>query len=60
MKFNSAKLRVKELSEALNQQTEDVIAVCSILGIQANSPLTSLSIEQCKRVTDYYESILKD
>ena len=57
MKFNSTKLRVKELSEALSQETEDVIAVCAILGIQANSPLTSLSIEECKRVTDYYESI---
>ena len=55
MNFHTVKLRVKELAEALNVDCEDVIATCIILRIPASSPLTSLSIEQCKRVTDFYD-----
>ena len=55
MIFNTAKLRVKELAEALNVDYTDIIATCIILKIPASSPLTSLSIEQCKRVTEFYE-----
>ncbi len=55
MNFHTARLRVKELAEALNIDSSDVIASCIILKIPASSPLTSLSIEQCKRVTDFYE-----
>jgi len=55
MTFNPIKLRVRELALALNVDTDDVISVCMILDIQASSPLTSLSIEQCKKVTDYFE-----
>tara|TARA_Y100001968_G_C19390224_1_gene735151 strand:- start:228 stop:410 length:183 start_codon:yes stop_codon:yes gene_type:complete len=55
MTFYTAKLRVKELAEALGTDISDVISICSLLGIPANSPLTSLTIEQCKKVVDYYE-----
>ena len=50
-----SKLRLKELAEALNSDTSDLIAICILLKIPANSPLTSLTIEQCKKVVEYYE-----
>ena len=56
MIFHTAKLRVKELAEALNIDIADVIATCIILKIPASSPLSSLSIEQCKRITEFYEN----
>ena len=55
MIFHNAKLRVKELADALNLESSDIIATCTILNIPASSPLTSLSIEQCKMVTDFYQ-----
>ena len=49
-------LRVLELSEALNVNSSDLLAVCTILKIKANSRLSILSFEECKRITDYYEN----
>ncbi len=56
MTFHTAKLRVKELADALNVDESDIIATCAILKIPASSPLTSLSIEQCKKISDFYEN----
>ena len=49
-------LRVIELSEALNVDSTDLLAVCSILKIKATSRLSMLSFEECKRITDYNEN----
>ena len=48
-------LRVLELSEALNVDSSDLLAVCAILKIKATSRLSILSFVECKKVTDYYE-----
>ena len=48
-------LRVLEISEALNVDSSDLLAVCIILKINATSRLSMLSFEECKKVTDYYE-----
>ena len=44
-------LRVIELSEALNVDSDDLLAVCAILKIKATSRLSLLSFEQCKNIT---------
>ena len=49
-------LRVLELSEALNLDSSDILAVCAILKIKANSRLSMISFEECKKITDYYEN----
>ena len=49
-------LRVLELSEALDVDSSDLLAVCAILNIQATSRLSMLSFEECKKITDYYEN----
>ena len=49
-------LRVLELSEALNVNTYDLLAVCAILKIKATSRISMLSFEECKKITDYYEN----
>ena len=49
-------LRVLELSEALNIDSSDLIAVCAILEIKATSRLSMLSFEECKKLTDYYKN----
>jgi len=49
-------LRVLELSEALNVNTADLLAVCSILKFKATSRLSMLSFEECKKITEYYEN----
>ena len=49
-------LRVLELSEALNVDSSDLIAVCAILEIKATSRLSILSLEECIKITDYYEN----
>ena len=53
MNFNVARLRVKELAEALNVDSPEIIAICILLKIPASSPLSSLSIEQSKEIIDY-------
>ena len=49
-------LRVLELSEALNINSSDLIAVCAILEIKATSRISMLSFEECKKLTDYYDN----
>ena len=49
-------VRVLELSEALNVDSYDLLAVCAILKIKATSSLSMLSFEECKNITDYYEN----
>ena len=55
MIFNVAKLRVKELAEAMNVDASEIIATCTILKIPASSPLSSLSVKQSKAVIDYIQ-----
>ena len=55
MTFNVARLRVKELAEALNVDSPEIIAICILLKIPAASPLSSLSIEQSKEIIDYLQ-----
>jgi len=50
-------LRLLELSEAINIDSSDLLAVCAILKINATSRLSMLSFEECKKITDYYENI---
>ena len=49
-------LRVLELSEAIDVDSSDLLAVCAILKIKATSRLSMLSFEECKKITDYYEN----
>ena len=53
MTFNKAKLRVKELAEAMGIDCPEIIATCIVLKIPATSPLTTLSVDQCKEIIDY-------
>ena len=53
MIFNVARLRVKELAEALNLDSPEIIATCTLLKIPASSPLSSLSVEQSKEIIDH-------
>tara|TARA_B100000579_G_C22504027_1_gene698356 strand:- start:351 stop:527 length:177 start_codon:yes stop_codon:yes gene_type:complete len=53
MVFHIARLRIKELSEALSIDPAEIIATCTILKIPATSTLSTLSIEQCKEIIDY-------
>ena len=52
-------LRVLELSEALDVDTSDILAVCAILKCNASSRLSMLSFEECKLITEYYENNCK-
>ena len=49
-------LRVLELSEAINVEISDLLAVCAILKINATTRLSMLSFDDCKMITDYYEN----
>tara|TARA_Y100001968_G_C18918674_1_gene508725 strand:+ start:314 stop:499 length:186 start_codon:yes stop_codon:yes gene_type:complete len=55
MIFNVARLRVKELAELLKVDCPEIIATCILLKIPASSPLSSLSVEQSKKIIDYIE-----
>ena len=55
MTFNAARLRVKELAEALNVDSAEIIATCTLLKIPAASPLSSLSLGQSKEIIDFIE-----
>ena len=57
MIFNVARLRVKELTEALGVDSPEIIATCTLLQIPASSPLSSLSIEQSKEIIDHIQKI---
>ena len=56
MIFHTAKLRVKELAKTLSVDSPEIIAICTILGIPASSPLSALSIDQCKDIIFYFET----
>ena len=58
MIFNVARLRVKELAEALNVDSPEIIAACTILKIPASSPLSSLSVEQSKKIVDFIQKAI--
>ena len=49
-------LRVLELSEALNVDSSDLLAIAAILKVKATSRLSMLSFEECKKITEYYEN----
>tara|TARA_Y100000589_G_C26784863_1_gene479319 strand:+ start:39 stop:203 length:165 start_codon:yes stop_codon:yes gene_type:complete len=49
-------LRVIELAEALNADTSDVLAICAILNFRATTRLSTLSFDECKKITDYFEN----
>ena len=53
MNFNVARLRVKELAEALKVDSPEIIATCTLLKIPASSPLSSLSLKQSKEIIDF-------
>ena len=55
MVFNTAKLRVKELANELKVDYPEIIATCMLLKIPASSPLSTLSVDQCKEIIDYLE-----
>ncbi len=55
MVFNVARLRVKELAQALNVDSPEIISTCLLLKIPASSPLSSLSVEQSKEIIDYIQ-----
>ena len=53
MTFHIAKLRVKELAKAIGVDPPEIIETCTLLKIPASSPLSILSIEQCKEIINY-------
>ena len=53
MVFHIAKLRVKELAGTLGVDAAEIIATCTLLQIPASSPLSILTIDQCKEIIDY-------
>tara|TARA_Y100001968_G_scaffold89503_1_gene80534 strand:- start:125 stop:295 length:171 start_codon:yes stop_codon:yes gene_type:complete len=55
MIFHIAKLRVKELAEALGVDAPEIIATCALLKIPASSTLSTLSVEQCKEIIEYLQ-----
>ena len=55
MTFNVARLRVKELAEALGVDSSEIIATCTLLKIPASSPLSSLTVDQSKEIIDYIQ-----
>ena len=55
MVFHTAKLRVKELAKELEVDYPEIISTCTLLKIPATSPLSILSIDQCKEIIDYLE-----
>ena len=48
-------LRVLELAEALETDYSDILAICAILNLSATTRLSTLSFDDCKKITDYYE-----
>ena len=48
-------LRIIELSEALNIDSSELLAICTILKFKASSRLSMISFEECKKITEYLE-----
>jgi len=57
MVFHIAKIRVKELAHELEVDYPEIIATCTLLQIPATSPLSTLSVDQCKEIIDYLEKV---
>ena len=57
MVFHIAKLRVKELAETLGVDSSEIIATSTLLEIPASSPLSILTIDQCKEIIDYLNNV---
>ena len=57
MVFHTAKLRVKELAKELDVDYPEIISTCILLQIPATSPLSTLSVDQCKKIIDYLEKV---
>ena len=55
MVFHPARLRIKELANALDTDSDEIIAICILIEIPASSPLSILSVDQCKEIIDYFE-----
>ena len=53
MIFHKTTLRVKELAKALDVNSDEIISTCALLNIPASSPLSKLSVDQCKEIIDY-------
>ena len=53
MSFNVARLRVKELADLLAVDSTEIIVACTLLKIPATSPISSLSVTNCKKIIDY-------
>ena len=53
MVFHIAKLRVKELAKILEVDYPEIIAICTLLQIPATSPISILTIDQCKEIIHY-------
>ena len=51
-------LRVLEMSEALNVEISDILAICAIFEFKATSRLSMLSFEECKRISEYFQEHL--
>jgi len=60
MVFHKAKLRVRELADALSVDTNEIVSTCTLLKIPASSPLSSLSVEDCKKIIDYLKNEEKE
>tara|TARA_Y100001968_G_scaffold175594_1_gene160901 strand:- start:605 stop:781 length:177 start_codon:yes stop_codon:yes gene_type:complete len=56
MVFHIAKLRVKELAEIIDMDCPEIIATCTILKIPVSSPLSMLSVDQCKEIIEYLKN----
>tara|TARA_B100000900_G_scaffold405794_1_gene415895 strand:- start:2362 stop:2532 length:171 start_codon:yes stop_codon:yes gene_type:complete len=48
-------LRVLELAEALETDSSDILSICAILNLTATSRLSTISFEDCKKITEFYE-----
>ena len=57
MVFHIAKLRVKELAETLGVDSSEIIATSTLLEIPVSSPLSILTIDQCKEIIDYLNNV---
>ena len=50
-------LRVLELSVQLQQSADDIIAVCALLDIPANSRISCLADEDVQKLIEYYKNV---
>ncbi len=50
-------LRVLELSQELRVDSDDLIAVCALLDIPANSRISCLADEDVQKLIEYYKNV---